>query len=216
MSSRCQLSPARRRQWPICSVCPSAWTQREPIASRQRSSHHSLAGRGRQRRPPRPAIPPGCTRSTGSHGEVAPADWTKSPNSGGIEPVNSLPLSDSATRLDRAPNSGGIEPVNPLPERNSCIRLDKPAQLRRYRTRQLVAGEIQHESGWTARPTQAVSNPSTRCWRDLAKSGLDKSPNSGDIEPVNPLLERSRYCNRFGQPAQLRRYRTRQLVVGEI
>ena len=155
----------------------------------------------------------GCPRAT------APSGWTGRPAqaesrpSTGCRKVNQLacnPLSarTSSVRLDRPPSSGGISPVNSLVFR----QVGQAAQLRRNLARQPVAVEKQLVSGWTGRPAQAESRPSTGCPRATAPVRLDRPPSSGGISPVNWLLLRAT-ARQVGQAAQLRRNLARQLVV---
>ena len=136
----------------------------------------------------------------------------RSPNSGGISPLNSLLSIRSPRRLYRLPNSGGICPVNSVGVGGSTVAggTGHRAPAVSYRSngchRDLTIPD------WTGCPTPAVSYRSARCssrrshcqtgqarpapavsprladWLSrLSVSRLDNSPSSGGICPLNSL-----------------------------
>ena len=122
-------------------------------------------------------------------GGTVPPGWIGRPISDGIDPVSRLLLRDRSihSRLERLPNSGGIDPVNWLPVEKSALPPGwiEVAQLRWYLLGQLVSAEPQDlaETGETC-PTRVVSARSNRSRLRFIDIQVGQwLPNSGGIDP---------------------------------
>ena len=137
------------------------------------------------------------------------------PSSGGIAPDNRLRGRSSTTRFVRSPSWGGIGPVNWLLVRFSHSRFAR-FPLGRYRSRQLVLGEIQSlrfvrrtnlaelDPRGVSRSRSSVTRPSLSAVTPYQKRTAEPIRRGRPVRAVRGFVQRHERSVRLGTPASSR------------